>query len=255
MTFKRLYFDIETSYNQGKFWTAGFKLNISPENIIKERAVICVCYKWEGEKKVHSIEWKKGNDKQLLIDFIKVMNQADEVIGHNSDRFDITWLRTRCLVNKTPMAPDYNSVDTLKMARKYFKFNSNKLDYISGLLGFGHKLHTGMALWDKIILENDPISMAKMVKYCKKDVVLLEKIHQEFIPYTKHKTHVGVLNGGHKIDCPECGSEHLVKRGVRISAAGTKHQELQCQDCGKYHKVPFITYVNETSKRNSKARV
>jgi hypothetical protein len=37
---KRLFFDIETSPNIGLFWSAGFKLNIAPENIIKERAII-----------------------------------------------------------------------------------------------------------------------------------------------------------------------------------------------------------------------
>ena len=45
---------IETSPNIGMFWTAGYRQTISPDNIIKERAIICICYKWADEEQVHS---------------------------------------------------------------------------------------------------------------------------------------------------------------------------------------------------------
>jgi len=74
---KRLFFDIETSPNIGLFWTAGYKLNIGHDNIIKERAIICICYKWAGEKEVHSLTWdNKQNDKSLLEKFVKENNHA-----------------------------------------------------------------------------------------------------------------------------------------------------------------------------------
>ena len=64
---KRLFFDIEVSANIGLFWQSGFKLNIGPESIIKERAIMCICYKWEDSKEVHSLEWdSKQCDKKLL---------------------------------------------------------------------------------------------------------------------------------------------------------------------------------------------
>lgn len=95
---KRLYFDIEVSANIGFFWKPGYNLNIGYENIIKEAGIICICYKWEGDKKVHSLTWDKHqSDKKLLQDFIKVANTADELVGHNGDKFDLPWVRTRCL--------------------------------------------------------------------------------------------------------------------------------------------------------------
>lgn len=104
MTRKRLFFDIETSPNIVTSWRIGYNLNISPDNIIHERAIICVCWKWEGEDEVHSLTWDKNqNDKQLLKKFIKVLNSADEIIGHNGDRFDIKWLRTRCIFHDIDM--------------------------------------------------------------------------------------------------------------------------------------------------------
>jgi len=240
--FKRLFFDIETSPNIMFAWTAGYKLNLPPENIIKERAIMCICYKWEGEKQVHSLEWKKGDDKKLLVDFMKVMNTADEVIGHNSDNFDIKWVRTRCLYHGIPAIPDYSTVDTYKLAKKYFRFNSNKLDYISSFLGGGHKLHTGFGLWKSIVLDNDVKAMKKMVTYCKKDVVLQEKVYQRMKEYTNHKTHIGVHGGNDKASCPECESENIVKKGIRVTAAGSKSYRLNCLDCGKWYQIAFSTF-------------
>src|SRR3970040_780667 len=62
-----LIYDIETSFNIGWFWRTGFKVNISPEQIIEERAIICVSYKWLGEDQVYNLTWDKNhNDKFLL---------------------------------------------------------------------------------------------------------------------------------------------------------------------------------------------
>ena len=114
--FRRLFFDIETSYNVVSTWRVGYDINITHDNIIKERAIICICYKWASEKKVHSLQWNKGNDKQMLIDFIKILNSADEIVGQNSDRFDMKWVRTRCLYHGILMFPSYQTVDTMKLA-------------------------------------------------------------------------------------------------------------------------------------------
>jgi len=126
--FKRLFYDIETSPNIGFFWQAGYKLNIPPENIIKERAIICICWKWEGQKVVHSVEWQEGCDIAALSAFMAVALEADEIVGHNGDNFDEKWIRTRCLIHGIICPPKFTSLDTLKKARTQFRFNSNKLD-------------------------------------------------------------------------------------------------------------------------------
>ncbi len=106
------------------------KIIAAHDNIVKERAIICVCWKWEGEDEVHALTWDKNqDDKTLLKKFIKELNKADEIIGHNGDRFDIKWLRTRCIFHDIDMFPTYRTIDTLKYAKSSFYFNSNKLDY------------------------------------------------------------------------------------------------------------------------------
>lgn len=233
---KRLYFDIETSPNIGFFWQSGFKLNIGPQNIITERAIICICYKWEDEKETHSFTWDaKQSDKKMLQDFIKIVNQADELVGHNGDKFDLAWIRTRCLFYGIDIFPTYKTIDTLKVSRSKFKFNSNKLNYIASYLGIGSKIKTDFDLWKNIVLKKDKTAMEKMVKYCKMDVVLLEKVHKKLSNHIEAKTHYGVKFGHHKGSCPECGSDDLVIKDRRILASGTIKIIFRCKTCGKYH--------------------
>lgn len=187
---KRLFFDLEVSPNIVFSWTVGRDIDLSPESIIQERAIICVCYKWEGENKVHHIEWRKGNDKDLVVKFAKIIDSADEIITQNGDAFDIKWLRTRCIYHQVPVSPKFNSIDTLKMARSGFKFNSNKLDYMGGYLGVGKKIKTEFNLWKDITLNNSAKAMNKMVTYCKQDVELLENVYnklQKYCPVKKFK--------------------------------------------------------------------
>lgn len=232
---KRLFFDIEVSANIGLFWQSGYKLNIGPENIIKERAIICICYKWEDDKTVHSLHWdSKQDDKKLLQQFIKVINESDEAVGHNGDRFDLSWIRTRCLFHKIDMFPNYVTIDTLKIARQKFKFNSNKLNYIADFLGIGEKIKTDFGLWKNIMLNKDPKAMADMIKYCQKDVVLLEKVYKELARHTVAKTHYGVIFGGDRGSCQECGSDSLKIHSRKILASGIKKIGYQCTTCGKH---------------------
>lgn len=243
--FKRLFWDIETSYNIVSSWNIGYKINIDHNNIIKERAIICICYKWAEESKVHSLQWNKGDDKKLLEDFIKIMNTADECIGHNSDRFDERWLRTRAAFHGIPMMPSYQTIDTLKLSRSGFRFNSNRLDYLGKFFGVGGKMDTGgLKLWQNIVVDNCQKSLNTMIKYCKRDVEILEKVYNKLNPYTKSKTHVGVTLEQNTCTCPNCASSNTVGRGYRILASGVKKKILQCKDCGKYYIVSLKAWEN-----------
>lgn len=234
---KRLFFDIETSPNIGLFWEAGYKKNIDYSNILKERAIICICYKWEDSKEVYGLTWdKKQCDKKLLQEFIEVANQANELVGHNGDRFDLSWIRTRCLFHGIEMFPKYTTIDTLKVARSKFKFNSNRLNYIASYLGIGQKIKTEFDLWKNILINSDKAAMEKMVKYCKNDVVLLEKVFKQLNNHIEAKSHYGVLFGQYRGTCPECGSDDIIKNGFRTTATGVVKIMYKCKTCNKFHQ-------------------
>lgn len=244
--FKRLFFDIETSYNVVSVWNIGREISISHDNLLKERAVICVSYKWADDPKVYSLVWKNGEDKQLIKNFIKVLDQASEIIGHNSDKYDLRFLRARAIKHNLAMAPKYTTIDTLKLARRGFSFNSNRLDYLGKFFGVGGKMDTGgFKLWQKIIMDNDKSALAKMVRYCNRDVLVLEKIYNRLNKYTEAKTHAGVLQGKSRCSCPNCASDNLIVKATKITVSGLKNKQLQCQNCGKYHSVSETTWLNK----------
>lgn len=182
-----LYFDLETSPNIVYSWSVGYKLNISPESIISERAIICVAYKWDNEEEVHTIQWNKGDDKELCKQFAKIANEASIICGHNLDKYDLPFLRTRCLIHGVQLNRVVNSLDTLKMARSKFRLNSNKLDYISGFLGYEGKSQTSFGLWKDIVMNDCPIAMKTMVDYCANDVKIQEQVHLELKKYIAPK--------------------------------------------------------------------
>lgn len=234
---KRLFWDIETSPNIVTAWRTGYKLQISPDNIIQERAIICLCYKWEGQKKVHSLEWDKGDDRSLVEAFVPVLNEADELVAHNGDKFDLKWYNTRHLFHKLPPIPEAKTVDTLAIARRRFYLNSNRLDYIAKLLGMDGKHDTSYSMWHDILLKDCPKSMKRMVSYCKQDVALLEKVYAALSQYHNPKSHAGVHDGLDKWSCAHCGSADVIKNKKRITARGTVQHGMQCKDCGRYYTI------------------
>ena len=230
---RRLFFDVEVSYCKGWFWRPSHKTSISYHQILEHGKIICISYKWEGQDKVYNLNWNSTQcDKDMLNKFIKILNQADEIVGHNSDRFDIKWLRTRCIYHKLPMFPTYKSFDTLKFFRGNVLAPSNRLDYLGEYYNEGRKLKNEDDLWYNVIEKNNRSALKRMVKYCDQDVLLLERIYKRIKPYSKAISHVS----GVKSDCPECGSDEVKLNGHSYTAGGTKKQRLVCLCCGKsYH--------------------
>jgi len=243
---KRLFFDIETGYYILKIraWQLrNFQKYFNYEDIEKEKEIICISYKWQYEDKVHTLSNIKG-EKKMLKDFIKIMGEADEVIAHNGDKFDIRFLRTRCLYHGVLMFPSYRSLDTLKKSRGGFLFASNKLDYLGKFLNVGSKLdHEGMKLWIDIVENESTSALKKMIKYCEQDVILLEDVYYVMSPFITHNNNFAVLTGGEKWCCPECGSANVDMYRTYSTAMGIIRRNMKCNKCKKQYKISNKNYL------------
>jgi len=238
-----MFFDIETSYLEiSKVWRIGEQY-IRADQIRKHSAIICVCWKFQGSDKIHSLKWDKGCDKELIHKFVDIMNDCDQICGHNGDNFDIKWINTRALYHGIKSMPEITSIDTLKISRSKLKLPSNKLDEIAKYFGLGKKIeHRGMPMWEDIIERNSRTAMKEMVDYCKMDVKLLEDVYLLLEGFSKPKTHIGVLSGESKCSCPYCASNNFIfKDRITLSTGGLKIQ-LRCRDCYKYYRVPLKVY-------------
>ena len=245
---KRLFFDIETGYHTVRMWRVGKVGWVTPEQIKTHKEIICISYKWQYEDEVHTLDWRNG-EKAMLKEFIKVMGKADELVGHNSDRFDIKELRTRCINFGVLMFPNYRTLDTLKKSRQYFNFASNKLDYIGKYLNVGKKLdHEGFDLWIKVVEQKDPEALERMIKYCEQDVILLSDVFHVLSPFITHNNNFAVLTGGEKWDCPECGSEKIKMHHTYTTPMGIIRREMKCDDCKKQYKISNKNYMGYLEK-------
>lgn len=235
---RRLFWDIETAPNIVLAFSAGFGLNINHDAIIQERKIICIGYKWQGEKKVTVLRWDENqDDKEMLRKFTEVANEADELCHHFGNHFDLPWFRTRVLYHRLPPIPVYKTIDTKQLASKYFLFNSNKLDYISNFLGHGRKLKTDFDLWKKILVDKCEKSLRYMMKYCGVDVRRLESVYLDMEPFIKPHSHLGVMTGGDKWTCPRDGSTNVITHKTKATAHGTMQYQMRCKDCGGYYTI------------------
>ena len=241
---KRLFYDIETSYNIVKSWRIGFNINLNMEDIIQERAIITIAYKWEGEEDVTVLSWDKGCDKKIIEDFVKVMAEADELVGHNVDRYDTKFIMARALKHNISVLPKYQSTDTLKLAKKHFMLNSNKLDYIAQYLGIGHKTkHRGLSMWDDIILRNDSKALEEMIEYNIQDVFLTEQVYHKLMEYSLPKVNHASKQTGDKHICPQCGNSHAELHKTYISGSGVKTRLMVCKNCSTNFTISNTNYI------------
>lgn len=243
-TRKILFFDIETAPNIGYIW-GKYEQNVI--KFIEEGYMLCFAYKWAHQKQTKVISlpdfdlYKKDmrNDTELVKKLWDLFDEADIIIGHNGDRFDIKMTNKYFTKAKLNPPSPYKTVDTLKVAKKYFKFNSNSLTDLGTYLGLGQKLETGgFKLWEDC-MNGDRKAWAKMMKYNKQDVVLLEQVYQRMLPWMS--THPDTAKNGH---CENCGSDQLQKRGFSVTRT-SKKQRLHCQNCGVWRLGRAIRLTQE----------
>ncbi len=241
---KRLFFDIETTPYITYTFNVGYKVkNIPYEFIIEHQKIICISYVFGEDDKIKRLTWDENQcDKKMIEEFISIMNQADEIVAHNGDRYDMKKLKTRAIYHRLPMMPKYRTLDTLLKSRKDFSFPSNRLDDIANFLKVGAKVkHEGFSMWKKC-MENNKKAIKEMGTYCDGDIVVLRDVYMTIKNYIKHNTHVGAHNGGLKCSCPSCGSENIALFKNNFTASGTIKRQMECQDCNYSYETSNSAY-------------
>ena len=228
-----LLLDIETSPNVGYSWG---KYEQTIIEFIEPWYLLSYAYKWLGKPtQVKALcDYPKykpshNNDLNLVKDLWKLLDEAEIVVAQNGDAFDFKKINTRFIHHRMEPPSPFKTIDTLKIARDRFGFNSNKLDDLGKDLNEGEKLkHLGFPLW-KGCMSGDKKCWATMKRYNKRDVDLLEKIYLRFRPFARGHPNMGVYHD--KYVCPRCQSTHLIHSGMYTNRTG-KFYRLKCTDCG-----------------------
>lgn len=236
---KVLIFDIETSPIIANTWDL-YPKYLSHDNILQDWFIICAAWKEVGKDKVHTVKIQTlGDDFEVVKTLRDALAGADVIVGHYIDKFDIKKLNTRLIYHGLDPLPKIPTVDTKKEACKIGAFTSNKLDYLSKFLTGQGKIHVEFGLWLEV-MKGSKKALKRMVDYNKVDVIRNEEVYLKLRPFMKNHPHKGVLDGEDRnCSCQKCGGTKVKKNGIRITAAGLKKQEIQCNSCGAYSQVPF----------------
>lgn len=192
-----LYVDLEVS--KSMMFNYGLRvpsMYMNPDDLIHEYYIICWSASYVGRDTVWSDcvtpqQARKWSDKEILGRLRELMESADIIAGHNVDRYDLKRANTRFLLNGLEPVTEKKTLDTLKIARSKFSFESNRLDFISQRLGFRPKDNITNEDWLKIVKNGDEKTLKKVNRYCKGDVTNGKSVLDVLMRYSGKKKYYG----------------------------------------------------------------
>lgn len=228
---KILAIDIETAPNTAHVWGL-FKQNIGINQIQETGRVMCFAAKWLNEKKISFWSEHYDDHESVILMAHQYLDEADAVLSFNGQSFDMPMLNREFLrFGLSPPSP-YRHIDLLQVAKRRFRFVSNKMDHLSAELGLERKMeHKGHELWTECIA-GDAKAWRIMEKYNRQDVVVLEQLYRKMLPWIDTHPNMALnMDTPEDPTCTNCGSEDVHSRGVQHNKAHS-YLRYQCNECG-----------------------
>lgn len=259
---KILCFDLEVSPNLGWFYG---QYDTTPLKIEQPPVLLAMAWKWLGDKgkpqgNIISDFRQISNfdDYGIVHKLWELLDEANIVVAHNGRRFDEKVANAFFLRHNMKPPRPYQSFDTLQTARRYFKFDNNKLDYLGKLLiGEGKTNTTYRDCWDKMLNGSNQEQKKYgrlMDKYCRKDVEVLEKIYYKILPWANNHPNVALAAGVDFI-CPRCGNDADFKiKAYRRTGVQVNAIQYECLHCHGYVTRPLTKEEREELDDEGKRR-
>lgn len=240
---KILIFDIETSTIRADVFGV-WGQNIQPHQILEDRIMIGFSAKWLDDSEIHKYiltprEIKKRSDKRIVKALWKLFDEADIIVAHNGDRFDIPISNTRFIENGLKRPSPYRSIDTFKISKHQFGWVYNRLDWLGERLGLGRKRKVDYELWQRC-MTGDKEALNEMMEYNAQDVFLLEDVYYALRGWANNHPNINPTDTG--LRCRVCGSIDLTPKGQYRTNANI-YQSYQCRVCNGFTRVSAKKYV------------
>lgn len=238
MRAKILILDIETAPMKAYIWRR-WKENIGDSQVISRWFFLTWSAKWLFDDKVISSrltkkEARAQDDKRIVTELWSLLDDADIVIAHNGDRYDIPQINARFIVHGLKPTRPYQQIDTLRIARKQFDFDGNGLDNLANIFGITGKIQTSFELWERCV-NGETKALKEMETYNRQDVLLLEEMYLKMRPWIKSHPNLGLFVDAERPVCSSCGSTNVTPKGNYVTMVG-QYQTYVCGDCGAYSR-------------------
>ena len=227
---KIILYDLEVSRSLVEGY--GSRWDFKVIKFIRPQELMCYSWKELGEKKTHFVsrhDFKTYHE--FVVSLHTLLDSADVTVAHNGGSFDDKMANRFFVLEGLAPPKPRKTIDTKREAKRWFRFESNKLDDLGQFLGLGRKESIGYAdLEDDFMSDNPSKQTIKLMrKYNDQDVRLLERVYLKLRPFMATHPNLGDLGGIDGI-CPKCGSSNLHKRGFNHKRSGSS-QRYQCQNC------------------------
>lgn len=255
---KILLFDLETLPLEAYVWSL-WQDNVGLNMVKKDWSILGWCAKWYGEDEIfyEDVNGQKDlrDDKKILKNLHKLLDEADIVVGHNSDAFDVKKLNARFILNGMKPPSSYKRMDTKKMAKKHFSFTSNKLSYLTDNLCKRYKKLThsnfpGFKMWEECLKKNKE-AFKELKEYNIYDVLSLEELFSIMLPW-ESSTIFDVYGSSDENICT-CGNKKFKKSRFHYTQTG-KFQKYKCTKCGAEYRDKENLLTKE-KKKSLKGRI
>jgi DNA polymerase elongation subunit (family B) len=174
--------DIERAPLVVKTWGL-FDQNIGIRQIVEDSRMVSFAAITEGQRSepLFRSEFHHGRTK-MLNDLWDVLDKANTIITYNGKAFDLKHINTELVKAGLSEPSDFRHMDLLPFVRRKFKFDSNKLDYVSQRMRVGKKLDHGVSYFELLdgCEAGDKKSMSLFKKYNIQDTLLNLELHEEF---------------------------------------------------------------------------
>ena len=232
---KILCIDIETAPNTAHVWGL-FNQNIGINQITLTGRVLCFAAQWvrPARSKVEFWSEYEHGTEVMLRRAHELLDEADAVVSYNGQRFDMPTLNREFLkFSMAPPAP-YQHIDLLRVARKHFRFASNKMDHLLKELGLGKKVrHPGHELWVRC-MEGEPKAWRLMERYNRGDIRGTVRLYNKLLPWIDtHPNHALYMKDPERPVCTNCGSTKVHARGEQHTKVAIYHR-YQCTSCNTW---------------------
>ena len=245
---KILLLDIELTYAVYYAYPSKREQYLSAKNIKHHQFCPCAAWQWMHEVSRYVVKItddQKRFKANFRDDFIvakklhDLMTEADVIVAHNGDAFDIKHANVLFINHGLGPIPEKKSIDTLKAARKYFAFAGNDLASLSKRFGGPGK--SKKPDWLKLA-EGDTKEINIAARYCKDDVRELERVFLAMRPYLRRLPALRPPkepkqlkekrnDWGGITECDACGSKTLQSKGAAFD--GRKmYLRVKCTECG-----------------------
>src|SRR5699024_59473 len=135
------------------------------------------------------VKWdKKRSDKKLIIEFLKVYNEADMVIGINNNRFDNKYINSRAAKYGLDVNLHVKSLDVQKECRRLFRLPSYSMKYLGRYFEIPvQKMKVHLEdIWEDLIYgtkKESKKAMKLLIKYNIQDILTTEQLYLRLRKY------------------------------------------------------------------------